>query len=187
MSSQDPTEVRLAPFGDVYIGAIGTTLPVNPTASLDVGFVKVGLISPDGVTLTPSVDTTDIKAWQSLTPVKTTVTGIGLVVKFNMIQVNQETTSEYFFGNSWVNSAGVGRLDFSASPDLQERALVIEWEDDEDNNNRLVFGRGVFTDRDAFQLVRTDATAFGLSYEALDNAGLMGYLLSNDPDLVPAT
>lgn len=187
MSSQDPTEVRLAPFGDVYIAPIGSTLPTSPTATLDTAFVQVGLVSDSGVSLTPNVSTNDIKAWQSLTPVKTTITGVGLTVKFSMIQVNQETTAEYFFGGDWTNVAGNGRLDFSASPDLQERCLVIEWLDDEGNQNRLVFGRGLFTDRDAFTLVRTDATALGLTYECLENLGLLGYLLSNDPDLIPAT
>lgn len=187
MPAQDSTEVRLAPFGDVFIGPLGTPLPTSPTAALDVGFIQVGLVSPDGVSLTPSVNTTDINAWQKLVPVKTTLTGIGLTVKFNMIQVNQETTSEYFFGNTWVNLSGAGKLDFSSSPSLQERSLVVQWEDDEANNNRFVFGRGTFTDRDAFTLVRSAATALGITFECLDNAGSLGYLLSNDPDLIPAT
>jgi hypothetical protein len=186
-TTQDPTEVRLAPFGKVYIAPAGTAIPTDVTTALVSPFVEVGLITDDGVSLTPSTDTTDIKAWQSLTPVKTTLTAIGLTCKFSMMQVNQETTAEYFFGNTWTNVAGVGVLNLSAAPSLQERVLVIEWNDDENNTNRLCFGRGLFTDRDALQLQRADATALGLTYEALELGGSIGKLLSNDPDLIPST
>jgi len=186
-TTQDPTEVRLAPFGKVYIAPAGTALPTNVTTDMAVGYVEVGLITDDGVSLTPSTDTTDIKAWQSLTPVKTTMTAIGLTVKFSMMQVNQETTAEYFFGNEWANNAGEGELDFSANPSLQERVLVVEWNDDLGNTNRLCFGRGLFTDRDAIQLQRADATVMGLTYECLESGGLLGKLLTNDPDLIPTT
>lgn len=185
MPNQDPTQVRLAPFGDVYIAPTGSVLPTTVTTPLDAAFVKVGLVADDGVSLTPNVDTTDIKAWQSLTPVKTALTGIGLTAKFNMIQVNQTTTQEFFFGNVWAQVAGVATLNFSVNSVVQERALVIEWTDDSvpANTNRLVLGRGLFTDRDAFQLVRTDAVAMGLTFECLALNSKIGYMLSNDPHL----
>jgi hypothetical protein len=186
-TTQDPTQVRLAPFGKVYIAPSGTAVPTDVTSALAAPYKEVGLVTDDGVSLTPNVDTTDIKAWQALTPVKTTVTGVGLTAKFSMMQVNQSTTSEYFFGNTWTNVAGVGTLNFTASPNLQERVLVIEWNDDLGNTNRLCFARGLFTDRDAMQLQRADATVLGITYEALASAGSLGLLLSNDPDLIPST
>lgn len=188
--AQDSNQVHLAPFGSVYIAPAGTPLPVNlvtPMATVDPDYKELGLLTEDGVSLTPNIDTTDIKAWQLNTAVKTVITGVGLTAKFVMEQTNQGTTSEYFFGGTWVNLGGIAKLVFSSNPPLQERVLVIEWTDDKGNISRVVLGRGTVTDRDALQLQRTEETSYGVTFEALDLNGELGYMLSNDPDLIPAT
>src|SRR5262245_26795128 len=125
--AQTSTEVRVAPKGSVYVAPLGTPLPtdlVTPMSTVDPDYAELGLLTEDGVSLTPNVDTTDIKAWQVNTAVKTVITGTGLTVKFQMEQTNQSTTSEYFFGGTWQNVGGVAKLVFSSSPPLQERVLV---------------------------------------------------------------
>lgn len=186
----DSTEVRLAPAGRVFIAPSGTVLPTNVTTAMTTVsplYKELGYLSEDGVALTPNLDSSGVKAWQSAVDVKTTVTGVGLQAKFTMIQITQETTAEYFFGSAWINSGGVGKLIISSTPSLAERVMVVEWNDDADNTNRLVCGRGFLTDRDAMNLQRTEATALGVTFQCLDNAGTLAFVLSNDPDLIPAS
>lgn len=188
----DSTQVRLAPAGAVWIAPLGAALPTDVTtamATVDPSYKELGYLTEDGVTITPNVDTNDINAWQSATPVKTTLTGVGLQVKVAALQVTQNATAEYFFGQAWVNSGGLGKLTMPSTPSLAERTMVIEWIDDEavPNKYRLLLGRGFLTDRDAMQLQRTEATVLGMTFQVLDNAGTLATILTNNSDLVPAT
>lgn len=186
----DSTQVHLAPNGRIWIAASGTVLPTNVTTAMGTvspNYKELGYVSDAGVSVTPGYDTNGIKAWQTAVDVKTVLTGVSLNCKFSALQVTQDATANYFFGGAWANSGGIGKLDFNSAPNLAERVLVIEWSDDASYAYRLCFGRGVLTDRDAMTLVRTEATAFGVTFEALDNSGSLGNLLSNNPALIPAT
>lgn len=179
----DSGEVRLAPFGHVYVAAVGTAAPVDVTVPFGAGWRELGYLDEDGVGITPSVDVQDISAWQSLVPVKQTLTGVNLELKFNMIQVNQATTSLFFFGEDWVSGGGISTLTLTSNPSLDERAVAIEWNDDNANTNRLIVPRGLITDRDDLNLNRQNATAFGVTFRALDSNGVIAALLSDDPNL----
>lgn len=180
----DSTQIRLAPSGHVYIAPYPTVpLPTDVTTTLAVAWKELGYLSEDGVAIAPTYDTNGIKAWQSAVNVKTTVSGVGLTAKINMLQVTKDATAEFFFGSSWVAGGPVGRLNVSSNPSLAERSMVVEWTDDLGYINRFVMGRGFLTDRDSMQLQRTEATAFGITFECLDNAGLTAYWLSNSPTL----
>lgn len=176
-------EIRLAPFGHVYVAPVGTVAPSTVTDPFGAGWRELGYLSEDGVGVTPSTDVQDIKAWQSLTIVKQSLTGVNLELKFNMIQVNQATSSLFFYGEDWSAAAGLATLNLTSNPSLDERALAVEWTDDAGSTNRLIVGRGLVTDRDDLNLNRAGATAFGVTFKALDSNGVMATLLSNDPNL----
>jgi len=180
----DSLEVRVAPFGHVYVAPVGTVAPTDVTSAFGAGWKELGYLDEDGVGITPSTDVSDIVAWQSLLPVKTSLTGLDLTLEFNLIQVNQDTTALYFFGETWAVAGGVATLAMSSNPTLDERALAVEWTDDAANVNRLIVGRGLVTDRAQLSLKRSEATAFGITFRALDNNGLMATLLSDNPDLL---
>lgn len=180
----DSTEVRVAPFGHVYVAPVGTSAPADVSTAFSASWQELGYLDESGVGITPSTDVTDILAWQTLLPVKSTLTGLTLELEFNLIQVNQNTTALYFFGQSWVTGSGLATMTMSSSPTLDERALAVEWTDDGNNTNRLIVGRGLITDRQQLTLSRTEATAFGVTFRALDNNGTMAVLLSDNPDLV---
>jgi len=179
----DSGEVRLAPFGHVYVAPVGSVLPTDTTTPFDAAWRELGYLDEDGVEITPSVDVADIGAWQSLVPVKQSLTGMNLELAFNLIQMNQQTTSLFFFGESWTATGGIATLEISSSPTLDERALAVEWNDDNDNINRLLIPRGLVTDRDGMTLNRSDAVAFGITYRALDYNGLVAVMLSDDPEM----
>lgn len=183
----DQTEVRLAPFGNVYVAPIGTALPTNATMALNAAFKSLGYIDEDGVSLTPGVELTDIMMWQSAVPVKTTLDTVTFEVQFNMGQVNTTTWGLYFFNTTWVNNFGQGKLTVPSSPGTQEKALIIEWDDDLGDTVRLVLPTAVLADREALQLVRNGAQLTGVTFRALDNSGNLAFVYSDNPDLVPAS
>lgn len=185
----DSTKVRLAPAGRVSIAPAGTAMPATVAATLNAAFKELGYLNEEGVSITPSIDTNAIRAWQSAVPIKTTLTSVGMQAKFTMMQITQDTTAEYFFGSVWSNSLGNGLLTISSNPNLGERAMVIEWNDDKavPNTYRLCIPRGFITDHDAMQLQRTEATALGVTFEFLDSNGEVAHILTNNADLVPAT
>jgi hypothetical protein len=180
----DSTQVRIAPFGHVYVAPVGTAAPVDVLTAYSATWKELGYISEDGVGITPSVDVADIKAWQSLLPVKQSLTGMDLELTFDMIQVNQQTSALYFFGSAWVTTVSLATMTISSSPSLDERALSIEWKDDANYINRLTVGRGLVTDRDQLVLKRSDAVAFGVTFHALDSNGTAAVLMSNNPSLI---
>lgn len=180
----DSTEVRLAPFGHIYVAPVGTALPTTVVTPLPATWKELGYASDDGVSITPTTDINDYFAWQAAMPIKTSLSSISMEVQFKLIQINQATTALYFFGSAWSVAAGVATMTMSSNPALDERAMVIEWTDDANQVNRLAMPRGLITDRESMVLSRNDLTALGVTYKILDYNGVGAVLLSNNPDLL---
>ena len=183
----DADEVRLAPFGNVYVAPLATTLPTTATMALNAAFDSVGYIDEDGVSLSPGVDLTDIMMWQSAVPVKTTLDTLTFEIQFNMGQVNATTWELFFFNEVFTNVFGQASMEISSNPPSQEKAVIVEWLDDESDQTRLVIPRAVLADRESLQLVRNNAQLTGVTFRALDNSGVLAYIYSENPDLTPAT
>jgi hypothetical protein len=179
--------VRLAPDGSVYVAAVGTTLPTTATMGLNVAFKEAGFVSEDGIQLTPKVEFTDIMAWQSAVPVKTSLDTASFEIQFTMIEVKLDTWQLYFFNTTATNSFGQGKMAMLSNPGSQEKSVIIDWTDDSGDHNRLVLPKAVLSDRDNMSLVRNKAIATGVTFRALDSAGYFAYLYSTNPDLVPTT
>ena len=180
-------EVRLAPDGSLYVAPVGSVLPSNATVALDAAWEELGYIDEDGVSMTPSVDLSDIMMWQSTTAVKVTLDSTSFEIQFNMGQVNKFTWGLYFFNSNWTNNFGQAKLTLLSNPASQEKGLIVEWRDDEGDQNRLVLPKAVLTDREDLQLVRNAATLAGVTFKALDYSGVYGYVHSDNPDLLPSS
>lgn len=185
--ANDSDNIRLAPNGSVYIAPTGTTLPTTATMALNVAFKDLGYIDEDGVALTPNVEFTDIMAWQSAVPVKTTLDTASFEIQFNMIEVKLDTFQLYFFATTATNNFGQGKFQMLSNPGTQEKAVIVDWTDDTGDKNRLVLPKAIVTDRENLQLVRNKAVAIGVTFRALDASGTFCYLYSSNPDLVPTT
>ncbi len=69
----DSTQIRVAGTGTIWIAPYGTTLPDGSTAvleTLDAAFVDLGFTTEDGATVVDGISVEDVKAWQSLYPVR---------------------------------------------------------------------------------------------------------------------
>ena len=179
----DSTQLRVAPNGHVSVAPFGTVLPTTVLSALNASFVELGYLSDDGVSITPAIDTAGIPVWQSAADALTIVTKANMDVKVVQMQLNQGTLSNYLFGSAWTQVAGVATMNISSNPTAVQNSLVVEWTDDQNFIYRLVLARVIFTDRDALQLNRSNASQLGFTMHALDNAGSFGSLLSNNPHL----
>lgn len=177
-------DIRLAPFGHVYVAAVGSAIPANVSLPFSASWTELGYVTEDGVSFTPSVDINDINAWQSKVPVKQSLTGINFDVKFSLMQTTQKASSLFFFGQPWTVAAPNARMTVSSSPQLDERALAVEYTDDEGSLNRIILPRALVTDREDLTLNRSDAVTWGLTFKALDYNGTVIYVDSNNPDLL---
>lgn len=196
--ANDPTKIRFAPNGSLYVALIvGETVkpPVElgDGATAPTGYKALGYVDEGGVTLTPAIETQPVNAWQSATAVLFNVTSASFSVKATLQETNQITT-QLFWGAEWVEimsndttpkGTGVFRLDLASTPELKELSLVVDWNQGA-IRNRCVIPRAMISDRGAIQLTRTENGKYELTIEALDSAGKLGYVLTND-DIIPGT
>lgn len=182
----DVDEVRYAPNGHVYFAPVGSAAPTDATTALTSAWYEVGYVDEDGVSITPSVDLGDVRAWQTAARLKRTVNAVDLDVAFKMMQINKTVLSTYFFGGLTTQGAGgTSTLDLPSNITVSNLtyALVIDWEDDDGDDNRFYFPRGIIGERDALQLMRTDVVKTGVTYSVNDSNGSFGSHFSNNLDL----
>lgn len=192
MSSGNPNKIRFAPDGMLYLAPTGGSL-VLPTDVGDgstppAGFKALGYASENGVTLTPTIQTTPLPAWQSASPVLYNVDSASFQIQATLLEASKLVT-ETFFGASWVavtsdvggtpTPTGDYRLDLSSTPNLAEFALVVDWKY-KSNLWRAVIGRAMVGERGAITLQRTQAQQYELTIDAMDNSGNLGYILTNE-------
>lgn len=178
--AQTAAQVRTAPSGHIYVGPLGATEPDDVSTPLDGAFSDLGYTTPDGVTITPNVEQEDINVWQSLMPVLSPITGMTLEVAFVMAQLNKDTLSLFFLGEEFTDDGTTATLNINANPGSQERCLVIEWTDSSGDTYRLVIPRAQMTEREELTLTRGESTNLGLTFSALDDDGIAGYLLTDN-------
>ncbi|MDQ1016693.1 phage tail tube protein [Streptomyces afghaniensis] len=196
MANNDAKKIRFAPNGQIYVAPTSGTLVVptdlGTADTAPAGYKPLGYVDEGGVTLTPAIETQPVNAWQSATAVLYNVTSASFSVKATLQETN-EITTELFWGAEWVEvmstdptpvGTGVFKLDLTSTPELKEISLVVDWNQGA-IRNRVVIPRAMISDRGAIQLSRTENGKFELTIEALDSAGKLGYVLTND-DIVNA-
>lgn len=189
--ANDAKKIRFAPNGSLFIapaptGGAGTTLPTatGDGIAAPTGYKALGYVDAGGVTLTPSIETQPVEAWQSAVPVLYNVTKASFSVKATLQETN-EITTELFWGAQWVPvmagavATGEYRLNLSSTPELKELSLVVDWQQGA-IRYRCVIPRAMVSDRGAIQLNRTENGKYELTIEALDFNGNLGYVLTND-------
>lgn len=191
--ANDPQKIRFAPNGGIYMAPApdgttsGTQLPTSTGdgVSAPAGYQGFGYVTEDGVTITPAITTNPVTVWQSAVPVLYNVQSASFQIAATLQEVNQVTT-QLFFGATWVavqgedgTPTGDYRLDLSSSPDLTEISLVVDWSQ-KGILYRAVIPRAMISDRGAITINRTANQAYQLTIDALDYAGGLGYVLTND-------
>ncbi|MFD5069140.1 hypothetical protein ACFWNC_14580 [Streptomyces sp. NPDC058369] len=190
--ANDAGKIRFAPSGAISIAPVGSSL-VLPTEVGDgetapTGYKTLGYVSENGVTLTPSIQTTPLPAWQSAAPVLYNVEGATFQVQATLLETSKLVT-ETFFGAEWEEvmedvggtptATGVYRLNLASTPELKEFSLVVDWKQ-KDNHWRAVIKRGMINERGAITLQRTQPGQYELTIDAMDADGQLAYLLTDE-------
>lgn len=183
----NPANILVGSNGTISVAPTGTTLPTTVDGALNAAFEAVGYISEDGITLSSSVEVSDIAAFQSLMPVRRVVTGRTMDVSF-VLREWSAANVELAFGGGEVTEAG-GEYTYTppaAGDALAEKAVVIDWNDG-DKQYRLVCARVVATESVETNIVRTGAADLPITFSVMeDDNQVTWYLVSDDPALEPA-
>lgn len=181
MTSRDAGQIPVASNGDVNIAPLGTALPTDVSAPLDAAFRQLGYISEDGVTVSNSVDSEGLPAWQSSQPVRTLVTGSEVTSSFELMQWNDVTLPFAFGGGTFVdNGNGTWSYPLPMPEERTEFACVIDAFDGT-RAYRIVFPRVTVSDLGDISFTRSDAAVLPVTITANpDDSGRAGYLYGND-------
>jgi hypothetical protein len=177
------SETLVGANGAIYVAPVGTAEPSQPDSVLTGGWTELGYLSEDGVTWSVGRDTQDINAWQSFYPIRTLVTAQTSSVNFTLRQWNAETMVLALGGGDVTEpTTGVFQYTPPAAGTLDERAVIVDWQDGT-RNYRLIIKRAVVTDAVETQLQRGAAADLPITFNVLGAADgdAPFYLLTDDP------
>lgn len=176
----DADEIVVAANGTVRVAPVGSTQPTNPTSAPVAAWVDLGYVTEDGATFTDSKEIEDVLAWQSFYPVRKIVTAKEATLAFSLRQWNEATVKLAFGGGTITNpSLGVWKFVPPDPETLDERALMLDWQDG-DKNYRLIFPKGLVTEAVETQLVRTGSAELPITFSAVPATGDDAYILLTD-------
>jgi hypothetical protein len=170
MAGQDVTELMIAgdAGGHAWAAPLGTVLPVG-LAAPGTGWVDMGYLSEDGFTITPSVESEDIKVWPLKQAARTVVTEEIHEIGLAFAQWNADTLAMYF-GGTWADTAGVKTLEVPLARASYETALVIDFSDG-DRQYRYVLPRVNLTDFEEITHKLGEPALLGVTGKALPASG----------------
>lgn len=180
MAWNNENEIVVAGNGQCYVAPTGTTLPTAPTGALAAGFLGLGYITEDGVSISVAPDVAEFNAWQSRTPVRREKTSQQVNVTFSLMQWDEDSVPFAFGGGSVSGSVGNYRYNLPADDAaLDERALVVD-ANDGTKNMRWVFARGNVVEAVEAAFQRANPAVLPITFRALAVSGASpGYFLSD--------
>jgi hypothetical protein len=165
----DSTEVRVGVTGTLLTAPVGTTVPTTTAGGWPTGWLPLGSISEDGPAMTPGMEITEIKEWQSLYTIRRIVNGRSLEWKFRLQQWNA-TTFELAFGGGTLTETSPGSGIFTYAPPaasfIDERMIGLEVQDGS-IVHRYWLTRALVTNVADIVFNRTDAAGLELTVAAL--------------------
>lgn len=176
----DASEVVVGANGRVLVAPADSAVFPTTMASLDAGWAEVGYVSEDGVTFTDGKEIEDIPAWQSFYPIRKIVATKSTMVEFVMRQWNEDTVALAFGGGAVTRAGGVATYIPPAPGEIDERAMIVEWEDGEDTY-RIVLPRGIVSGEVSANVTRTAAADLPVSFEVTPE----GLPVEGDPETNP--
>lgn len=182
--AKDVDQIVIGSDGTVWVAPVGTAAPVNPTAVPGAGWVDLGYTSEDGATLRDGKTLEAIRVWQLAHAARQVVTERKTSLEFVLRQWSVDTVKLAFGGGSFTEpAAGVFRYAPPAPETVDERALMLDWQDGA-KNYRLIIVRGIVTENVETNLRRAAAGDLPITFSVLGaDTGDPWYLLTDDPAL----
>lgn len=159
MPGNDSSEFSVGANGQVHVAPVGSTLPTTASAALAAAFVDLGFVTDDGFTVTDGRTIVNVMSLQSFYPTRRIISERNFEVKFSLQQWNEDTIAFAFGGGTFTG-------DVYTPPDpseLDERALVITWQDG-DNDFRFVLPKGLVTEDVETKVARTEVAVLPITF-----------------------
>lgn len=186
MAGNNAGEIRIAGTGRILVAPVGTTAPADVTTAWGAGWKDLGYTSQDGVKLAKKDKLDPVETWQSVSPARFIYSDRDLTVKFQLLQLNEDTLPFFMGGDAVAETAansGLYKYELSADPKFNEKALGIEFSDGKDITYRFLIARGQVTETEELSLTRTASIKLGVTFTALavDNTKPLATFLMKDP------
>ncbi len=152
--------VRVAAAGVVYHAPLGTALPTDTVAAINVAFVDVGYLSDEGLTGEPDESTSDIRAWGG-DLVRRVISEYSETYTFTMLETNANAIAAYA-GNGSA-TAWEGKL-------AEVRKAWVFHITDGVKIRRIVLPDASVTDRGGITYATTDAIAYPVTVSTFPNS-----------------
>lgn len=134
--------------GAIAKAPIGTALPTDAVTALNSAFVAGGYVSEDGLKLTPSISTSDIRDWSG-SLVRRIIQTFDGTLSWSMLQTDEDSLKAAFGdANVTVTAATSGhgkQLSVSLNATLPERSAWAFSMKDGENRIRVVVPDGQIT------------------------------------------
>lgn len=164
---QDASEVVVGADGNFYTAPYSDSLalPDDIDTALDARFAQHGFVTGDGVNFADGKEIEDLDAWQSFYPIRKIIVSRSSKIECVLRQFNAHNVKLAFGGGSIESAGGVSIYVPPAPGELDNRAAVVEWFDDQ-YGFRLVMPKGVVTDDVETNLQRQDSANLPIGFEA---------------------
>jgi hypothetical protein len=186
MPGNNAREIRVAGQGRILVAPLATPPPADTAAPWADAWKDLGYTTVDGVKIAKKDKIDPIDTWQSVSAARFVYSDRDLTLKFQLLQLNEDTLP-FFFGGGSIKpngtAAGNFRYELAAEPVFDERMLGVEFADGTDVRYRVIVARGQVTETEELALVRTAPIKLGVTFTALavDAAAPLITLLMKDP------
>lgn len=186
MAGSNANEIRVAGTGRILVAPVGTTAPTDVTSAWGAGWKDLGFTSQDGIKLAKKDKLDPVETWQSVSPARFIYSDRDLTVKFQLLQLNEDTLPFFMGGDAVAETttgSGLYKYELAADPKFNEKAMGIEFSDGTDITYRFVISRGQVTETEELSLTRTASIKLGVTFTALavDNTKPLATFLMKDP------
>jgi len=102
MAGNNAREIRVAGNGRILVANLGTLPPTDTVAEWGSGWKDLGYTTTDGVKLAKKDKIDPIDTWQSVSAARFVYSDRDLTLKFQLLQMNEDTLPFFFGGGTRV-------------------------------------------------------------------------------------
>lgn len=166
----DPAETIVAGTGQVYVAAVGATVPTNEdTALSSATYSGLGYHTPDGVAIKNAPEIKEFPAWQTAHAVRTKRVNEQFEVTFALEQFT-EVNIPLAFGGGTVTDLGSSHYQYTpplVGDAVYERMVIVDV-DDGTTRLRWVIRRGTPVEGVETQFQRDEMSVLPITIRALE-------------------
>ena len=156
--------VRVAITGAVYVAPTATAAPIDADGALDVAFVELGYVDPDGINTSNDKSTSQIRAWQNSALIRETVTEATTTYTFMLMEAKTDVLETYY-GAPIDTDINGDSIAVNAANTGGRKSWVLDMIDGDDIQRHYI-PEGEVTSVEAISFVNGEAVKYGITVTA---------------------